>query len=353
MSPPTFLLLLLLITPQIRTTAAKTSVPKFPAILVFGDSTVDSGNNNHIHTFFRGNHQPYGGAFPGRLPTGRFSDGKLVPDLLASIIGLKESVPPFLDPSLSDEDLVTGVSFASAGSGFDDLTSLVSLVIPMSKQPAYFREYIKRLNGVVGEEEARAIVAGALVVVSAGTNDFLFNYYDMPSTRRFEFTIDQYQNWLHNRLKHLLKELYELGCRKILVSGLPPIGCLPIQMTIRSPPPLRNCSEKENEESRSYNDKLQKLLPLLQTDLPGSRILYVDVYNPLATIIHNPQKYGFVKTERGCCGSGLVEVGPLCNELTPVCQNPSQYIFYDCIHPTESTSRIVANQIAQLLLQNF
>lgn len=208
-TPTLLLLMLLLILPQTQI-HAKASQQKFPAILVFGDSTVDTGNNNHIPTLFRGNHHPYGRAFPGRLPTGRFSDGKLVPDLLASIIGLKETVPPFLDPSLSDQDIVTGVSFASAGSGYDDLTASLSHVIPVSKQPDYFRKYVHRLNGVVGEKEARRIVAGALVLVSAGTNDFLFNFYDLQSVRRLQFTVDEYQNWLLSGLRDLVKVIPQL-----------------------------------------------------------------------------------------------------------------------------------------------
>lgn len=176
----------------------------FPAILVLGDSTVDTGNNNYIQTAFKGDHPPYGRDFPGRVPTGRFSDGKLVPDIIASIVGLKETVPPFLDPNLSDEDIVTGVSFASAGSGYDDVTTSLSGAIPMSKQPAYLKTYVRRLNGVVGEKEARTIVARALVIISAGTNDFVFNFYDIP-TRRIAFTINEYQNFLLNNLEDVVK----------------------------------------------------------------------------------------------------------------------------------------------------
>lgn len=45
----------------------------------------------------------------------------------ASYVGLKELLPPYLDPNLSDEELMTGVSFASAGSGFDPLTPTLSV----------------------------------------------------------------------------------------------------------------------------------------------------------------------------------------------------------------------------------
>lgn len=40
----------------------------------------------------------------------------------ASALGVKELLPPYLDKSLTLEDLRTGVSFASAGSGYDNAT---------------------------------------------------------------------------------------------------------------------------------------------------------------------------------------------------------------------------------------
>lgn len=45
----------------------------------------------------------------------------------AKYLGVKEFVPPYLDPTLSIEELMTGVSFASAGSGFDPLTPAISV----------------------------------------------------------------------------------------------------------------------------------------------------------------------------------------------------------------------------------
>lgn len=132
--------------------------PKFPAILVFGDSTVDSGNNNYINTPFRSDHHPYGRDFKGHVPTGRCSNGKLVTDFIASKLEIKDTVPPFLHPKLSDKDLVTGVSFASAGSGLDDMTSAMFKIIPVLKQVHYFKKYLERLEEIVGEEQAKVIV---------------------------------------------------------------------------------------------------------------------------------------------------------------------------------------------------
>ncbi|KAI9157005.1 hypothetical protein LWI28_015382 [Acer negundo] len=146
---------------------------KFPStILIFGDSTVDTCNNNYIKTLAIGNYLPYGQDFPGHIPTGRFSNGKLLPDFIASALGIKaeaEAVPPFLDPNLSDDQLLSGVSFASSGSGFDDLTTLAFNAIPVSKQIKLFIDYIRRIKGIVGEGKAKKIISGSLVVISAAS----------------------------------------------------------------------------------------------------------------------------------------------------------------------------------------
>ena len=52
------------------------------AILVFGDSTVDPGNNNYVKTVFRSNFQPYGRDFLNQKPTGRFTNGRTAVDIL-------------------------------------------------------------------------------------------------------------------------------------------------------------------------------------------------------------------------------------------------------------------------------
>ncbi|CAI0382535.1 unnamed protein product [Linum tenue] len=127
---------------------------QIPAALVFGDSIVDTGNNNEILTSpARCNFPPYGRDFYGGVPTGRFSNGKVPSDFLGSCncfnspnpefqfggfaeigfalfsfwaveeLGIKDTLPPYKDPKLTPEDLLTGVCFASGGVGYDDLSS--------------------------------------------------------------------------------------------------------------------------------------------------------------------------------------------------------------------------------------
>lgn len=55
---------------------------KIPALIAFGDSIVDTGNNNNVQTVVKCNFQPYGINFQGGVPTGRFCDGRNPADLL-------------------------------------------------------------------------------------------------------------------------------------------------------------------------------------------------------------------------------------------------------------------------------
>ena len=77
------------------------------------------------------------------------------------------------------------------------------------------------------------------------------------------------------------------------VGGLSPIGCLPIQITSKLTRGIsRRCINSENKDAVLYNEKLQKLLPTIEASLPGSKILYANVYDPMMDMIKHPAKYG-------------------------------------------------------------
>ncbi|CAH2038710.1 unnamed protein product [Thlaspi arvense] len=311
-------LFLLTLVTSCNASANAATQPLAPAILIFGDSTVDTGNNNyHPKANFKADHIPYGVDISGKAASGRFSNGKLYSDIIASKLHIKELVPPFLQPNLSDAEIIAGVCFASAGSGYDDRTILTTHAIPLSYQPIMFKNYITRLNGVVGEKKAMEIINGAVVIVSAGSNDFILNYYDVP-TRRLEYPrISDYQNYVLKRTS------------------------------------LRTCIERENKDALLYIQKLQKLLPAIEASLPRSKIVYSNVYDPMMDMIKNPTKYGFKETKRGCCGTGLLETSDLCNSRSKLCSNHSEYMFFDSIHPSLATYSYLADStystIAKLL----
>lgn len=60
--------------------------PLVPALIIFGDSVVDVGNNNHLNTLIKANFPPYGRDFVTHRPTGRFCNGKLATDFTGKIL---------------------------------------------------------------------------------------------------------------------------------------------------------------------------------------------------------------------------------------------------------------------------
>lgn len=58
------------------------------SVIIFGDSTVDPGNNDFINTIFRSNFPPYGVDFPNQSPTGRFTNGRLATDFIGNYLTL-------------------------------------------------------------------------------------------------------------------------------------------------------------------------------------------------------------------------------------------------------------------------
>lgn len=58
------------------------------AMFVFGDSLVDVGNNNQFTSLARANYSPYGIDRSDHAATGRFCNGRIIPDLMS-----KDRVP--------------------------------------------------------------------------------------------------------------------------------------------------------------------------------------------------------------------------------------------------------------------
>ncbi|CAA6665801.1 unnamed protein product [Spirodela intermedia] len=298
------------------------------ALFVFGDSTVDAGNNNYLATALKSNFPPYGRDFLGHLPTGRFTNGRLATDFVASYLGIKDMVPPYLDWTLPAEELKTGVSFASAGSGFDILTAQMT---------GLFKDYLFKLDLLVGRRRSEDLIKRAVFVVSAGTNDFVVNYLTIP-LRQQKFSLVDYQAFLLHNVRVFIEALIELGAQKIIMVGLPPMGCLPIVITLKWKGVFhdRGCVEAYNSISMDYNEKLQK-------------IIYADIYTPVLDMVTSPSKFGFTEAMSGCCGTGLVEAAILCNLKSVVCEDASRYVFWDSIHPTEKCYFIAFNSMRHLI----
>ncbi|KAJ3682597.1 hypothetical protein LUZ60_015170 [Juncus effusus] len=290
--------------------------------------------------------------FIGKNATGRFSNGKLTPDIIASKLGLKEYMPPYLGTKLTTNDLLTGVIFASAGTGFDIVTSTIVNVIPMKKQLDMFQEYKNKLIALVGEKKAGDIISKALFIVCAGGNDV--NQYFLNPVTITLMARQGYSEKLKNMASKYIKDLYNLGARSFVVVGIPPLGCVPFHRTVAGGL-HRDCADDRNEIALDYNTKMNDEIERLkaQNELPGSKIGFVDVYPQLMELIEHPEKYGFKEVTRGCCGTGLMETAMMCNSLCVTCKNASEYVFWDSYHPTERASTILVDSTFNVYLQSI
>ncbi|CAL2254815.1 unnamed protein product [Prunus armeniaca] len=325
---------------------------KVPAIIVFGDSTVDAGNNNQISTILKSDFQPYGRDFFGGQPTGRFSNGRVPTDFISEAFKIKPTIPAYLDPTYTIKDFATGVCFASAGTGYDNATSDVLSVIPLWKELEYYKKYQKDLRSYLGNDKANEVLGEALYLISIGTNDFVENYY-VFKRRSSQFSIEEYQNFLAGIAGNFITELYQLGARKMSISGLPPMGCLPLERT-KNILSGSDCIEEYNDVARIFNEKLQGLTEKLSKKLVRIQLVLLNPYDILLEIIQNPATFGFEDAATACCGTGLFEMSYMCNKITPfTCPDANKYVFWDSFHPTEKTNAIIADHVFKNFLAQF
>ncbi|KAM7254387.1 hypothetical protein ACFE04_003767 [Oxalis oulophora] len=344
-----------------------------PAVITFGDSSVDVGNNDYLPTLFKANYPPYGRDFINHKATGRFCNGKLATDITTETLGFKTYPAAYLSPEASGKNLLIGANFASAASGYDDkaaylnvrnfviaalrtslvelhLTLKVSHAITLTQQLEYFKEYKTKLAKVAGSDKSATIIKEALYLLGAGNTDFLQNYYVNPYVNKV-YTADQYGSFLVSSFKTFVKSLYGLGARRLGVTSLAPLGCLPAARTIFGSHE-KGCVSRFNSDAQQFNKKMNAAATSLKKELPGLKLVIFDIFTPLYDVVKTPSKYGFKEATKGCCGTGRVELTSfLCNLKTPgTCSNATEYVFWDSVHPSEAANQVLADT---LILQGF
>uniref|UniRef100_A0A0D9WQG8 SGNH hydrolase-type esterase domain-containing protein n=1 Tax=Leersia perrieri TaxID=77586 RepID=A0A0D9WQG8_9ORYZ len=302
------------------------------AIFIFGDSTVDPGNNNNRLTLSKANFPPYGQDFPGGLATGRFSNGKAMGDMIASRLGVKELIPPYLGDGLQLDDLLTGVAFASGGSGYDPLTSKITK---------------EKLRTLVGEETMTQVVSEALYFTSMGGNDLVNNYFLIPF-KQDQYNLSSYVDFLISSAVNFTLQLNQMGAKRIGYFGIPPVGCSPSQIILGGHP-SKECDQIRNQASELFNSKMKMEIDRLNAEqnIYGLNLAYIDFYSYLLQLTQQPEFYGFKEAAEGCCGSTLFDASIFIAYHTP-CSNVLDYIYWDGFHPTEKAYRTVVDNVLRV-----
>ncbi|CAH1438228.1 unnamed protein product [Lactuca virosa] len=314
------------------------------AFFVFGDSLVDNGNNNYLVTSARADSPPYGIDYPTHRPTGRFSNGLNMPDLISQRMG-EEPTLPFLNPQLTGRRLLVGANFASAGIGILNDTGVQFVnIIRIPLQFEYFRQYQQRLSGLIGANQAKKLVKNAVVLMTLGGNDFVNNYYLVPySARSRQYALPNYVRFIISEYKKILMKLYDLGARRVLVTGTGPLGCVPAELAQRS----RNgeCATELQKAAGLYNPQLNKMLSDLNSKIGSHVFISVNSKKMHSDFISDPGAFGFVSAKIACCGQGPYNGLGLCTPLSNLCDNRDLYAFWDAFHPSEKANKIIVEQM--------
>ncbi|KAF7003029.1 hypothetical protein CFC21_018412 [Triticum aestivum] len=324
-----------------------------PAMFVFGDSTVDVGNNNQLpgcKPECRADYPQYGVDHPSHAPTGRFSNGYNLADQIAKLLGFNESPPAFLSfpaggiiPRMKD-----GINFASGGSGLQNQTGdHCGGVYSMADQLEEFKLVVMMLgNG------SYDLISRSLFFISVGSND-LFEYADAknPPPNRDDAA---FLKCLDDSYRTYLQELYALGARKFSIVSPSLVGCCPSQRAaaLQHDNDLDelHCFRPANNLSKRLYTLLASTLQDLGGDLDGMHYSLCDSAGMAEGVFTPGGAKGMSATPfRHAVTCRDIYFRPfglgLCNTTATLCPNRTDFVFWDSFHPTEYASGLAASAL--------
>ncbi|XP_077234477.1 GDSL esterase/lipase At5g03610-like isoform X3 [Tasmannia lanceolata] len=292
-------------------------------LFIFGDSYVDTGNT--AKSTSSAWMEPYGITFPGK-PAGRWSDGRVLTDYLASFLGIRTPIA-YKWRKIGLKLLRYGMNFAYGGAGvFNTLGTSPNLTVQID----FFQEQIK--EGVYTKSD----VESSLALVSIVGND-----YDAYQARNGTLKgLQAFATSLINQLSMDLRRLNDLGVKKIAVTSLQPVGCLPGNNNLAS---LNQCNETQNEISSVNNLLLDQAVQVLNKSNEGLKITVLNLYEAFLSILDSPANQGRWKFEnplKACCeginssySCGSTDENG--NKMYRLCEKPHSSFFWDIRHPSQ------------------
>ncbi|KAJ4802909.1 GDSL esterase/lipase [Rhynchospora pubera] len=282
-------------------TKAKATVP----IFVLGDSLADNGNNNNLNVplLDKSNFAHNGIDFPGRIATGRFSNGFNGVDYIARFLGFPIGPPPYSTTTELNQ-MLRGVNFASAGSGIQDYTGPGT--INMTTQIKNFQKVAQLLQQALGQNRAEHIIATSMFIIVHSTLDvslqswrkeFLYSWY---RTSRL-CTIPNKPKSRRDLHRHIEPAFYEVQ---------------------------HNClSESESTEFTASRNEIYS---------------YSNIYRMTSDIIENPILFGITDVQNACCGNGKFNGEVQCTTNVTYCHNRNDHFYWDWFHPTQAVYKITS-----------
>ncbi|XP_019187158.1 PREDICTED: GDSL esterase/lipase At5g03610-like isoform X2 [Ipomoea nil] len=310
-------------------------------LFVFGDSYADTGNNGRSVAFSW--KQPYGITFPGK-PSGRFSDGRVLTDFIARFLGVKSPIP-YKWMKYAPRRLQYGVNFAFGGTGVFDTP------FPAPNMNTQIDFLHKLINDSV---YTNTDLQSSMALVTLAGNDYA-TYLIKNGTNE---GLSAYISTVVNKLAANMKRLHDLGVKKVSVTSLEPLGCLP-RTTVRSS--FRQCNDTENMGVALHNSLLQETVARLNSQTADSPYFILDLFSPFITVIKQQKKLKSVEGGRRfetplkpCC-MGVSEeykcsdVDKKGMKMYTICSDPNAAFFWDHVHPTQAGWRAVYDALKATL----
>lgn len=87
------------------------------------------------------------------------------------------------------------------------------------------------------------------------------------------------------------QDLYGLGARRLGVTSLPPLGCLPAARTLFGYHE-RGCVSRINTDAQQFNKKINSAAASLQKQFPDLKLVIFDIFKPLYDLVQSPSANG-------------------------------------------------------------
>ena len=87
-----------------------------------------------------------------------------------------------------------------------------------------------------------------------------------------------------------MQRLYDLGARRVLVTGTGPLGCVPAELALRS----RNgeCSAELNRAAALFNPQLVEIINQINSEIGSEVFVSANAFDMHMDFISDPQAYG-------------------------------------------------------------
>ncbi|KAJ0018273.1 hypothetical protein Pint_10163 [Pistacia integerrima] len=252
--------------------------PLVPCYFIFGDSLVDSGNNNNLATHAKADYTPFGIDFPNG-PTGRFTNGRTTVDFIAEKLGFPHFIPSFATAN--------GSEILRGGDR-----------INLKKQLKHHKITVSRIARILGSNEsANQHLQKCLYSVEMGSNDYINNYFlpQFYNTSKL-YNPEQYATVLADQFS-----------RKLTM----------------------------NSATSLFNEKLKLLVLKLNSQLKNATFIFINNRKIAAVSALFPAMKN-IDSSGECC-----EVGShgLCKPSSTPCKERNAVIFWDSFHPTEIVNK--------------